>query len=119
MSRDGSFSSRDFTSVEILTKIMGIFSTDLGSIAGFTAIMALVSHGIQRIWGMATALFRQIEGLVTGVISGIEQINGMAGGSAAGFNQSAASVDFMFMKARCPKASSAPCARFPVRSSSS
>lgn len=84
--------------IEVLTKILGIFSTREGSLAGFMAIGALLSHGITKAWGMATALYNEIKGLISNVVAGIEQINATAGGSSAGFAKSAEMVDFLNSK---------------------
>ena len=81
--------------VDLITMIFGALSNPVVNTGVFIAAGALISHGIQKIWGMITAVVGEVRGLLGQVVQGIESVNTLAGGSVSGFNQSAASVEML------------------------
>lgn len=84
--------------VEIINKILGLLSHPIGNLAAFSAVGITLGHGFSKAWTMITTLYGQIRTLISDTIAGIQNINSLAGGGAAGFTQTASSVDFLNAK---------------------
>lgn len=81
--------------VDVISKILGLLSNKWVNTTVFAALGSLVSFGIRRIWGMLNTVFRQVKGLLTDVARGVQTINSLSGGSAQGFQNSAAQVEYL------------------------
>lgn len=81
-----------------ITQVLGLLSDPHINFAAFATIGSLLAHGFRKAWAMITTVFAQIKGLVTEVVTGIESINSLAGGSAPGFAQGASQVEFLNAK---------------------
>lgn len=81
--------------VDVISKILGLLSNKWVNTTVFAALGSLVSFGIRRIWGMLSTVYRQVKGLLTDVARGVQTINSLAGGSAQGFQNSAAQVEYL------------------------
>lgn len=84
--------------LSVINYIMKWMSNPIVNTSAFMLIGSLLGHGLRKAWGMATTLYNEIKNLISGVISGINDINTIAGGSASGFQQSASQVDFLNRK---------------------
>lgn len=84
--------------IEGATKLLEILSNPAVNTVAFAAVGSLLAHGFRKAYGMAQAFSGQVKGLIGEVLSGIESINTLAGGSSVGFNKSADQVDFLNRK---------------------
>lgn len=82
----------------VINEIMKLLSNPVINTASFMLIGSLLGHGFRKAWNMAVTLYNQVKSLIGGVISGIENINSTAEGTALGFQQSASQVDFLNRK---------------------
>lgn len=81
--------------VDVIGRVLGLLSNKWVNTGVFAALGAIVAHGVRKIWGMITSVFSQFKGLLAQTVQGIQQINGISGGSAPGFQQSASSVEML------------------------
>lgn len=84
--------------IEGATKLLEILSNPAVNTVAFAAVGSFLAHGFRKAYGMAQGLYAEIKGLIGEVLSGIESINTLAGGSSVGFNKSADQVDFLNRK---------------------
>lgn len=84
--------------IEGATKLLEFLSNPVVNTAAFATVGSLLAHGFRKAYGMAQAFYGQVKGSIGEVLSGIESINALAGGSSAGFNKSANQVDFLNRK---------------------
>ena len=84
--------------IEGATKLLEFLSNPAINTAAFALVGSLLAHGFRKAYGMAQAFSGQVKGLIGEVLSGIESINTLAGGSSVGFNKSADQVDFLNRK---------------------
>lgn len=84
--------------IEGATKLLEILSNPAVNTVAFAAVGSFLAHGFRKAYGMAQGLYAEIKGLIGDVLSGIESINTLAGGSSVGFNKSADQVDFLNRK---------------------
>lgn len=84
--------------IEGATKLLEILSNPAVNTAAFALVGSLLAHGFRKAYGMAQAFYGQVKGSIGEVLSGIESINALAGGSSVGFNKSADQVDFLNRK---------------------
>lgn len=84
--------------IEGATKLLEFLSNPVVNTAAFATVGSLLAHGFRKAYGMAQAFSGQVKGLIGEVLSGIESINTLAGGSSVGFNKSADQVDFLNRK---------------------
>ena len=84
--------------IEGATKLLEILSNPVVNTAAFALVGSLLAHGFRKAYGMAQAFYGQVKGSIGEVLSGIESINALAGGSSVGFNKSADQVDFLNRK---------------------
>lgn len=84
--------------IEGATKLLEILSNPAVNTAAFALVGSLLAHGFRKAYGMAQAFYGQVKGSIGEVLSGIESINTLAGGSSVGFNKSADQVDFLNRK---------------------
>lgn len=84
--------------VDVINTILKLLSNPYINLGVFATIGAIISHGLQKAWSMATSLWGQIKGLLNDTIAGIENINNLAGGSSTGFAKSASDVEFLNRK---------------------
>lgn len=84
--------------IEGATKLLEFLSNPVVNTAAFALVGSLLAHGFRKAYGMAQSLYGQVKGSIGEVLSGIESINTLAGGSSVGFNKSADQVDFLNRK---------------------
>lgn len=84
--------------IEGATKLLEFLSNPVVNTAAFALVGSLLAHGFRKAYGMAQAFYGQVKGSIGEVLSGIESINALAGGSSVGFNKSADQVDFLNRK---------------------
>lgn len=84
--------------IEGAIKLLEILSNPAVNTAAFALVGSLLAHGFRKAYGMAQAFYGQVKGSIGEVLSGIESINALAGGSSVGFNKSADQVDFLNRK---------------------
>lgn len=84
--------------IEGAIKLLEILSNPAVNTAAFALVGSLLAHGFRKAYGMAQAFYGQVKGSIGEVLSGIESINTLAGGSSVGFNKSADQVDFLNRK---------------------
>lgn len=84
--------------IEGATKLLEFLSNPVVNTAAFALVGSLLAHGFRKAYGMAQAFYGQVKGSIGEVLSGIESINTLAGGSSVGFNKSADQVDFLNRK---------------------
>lgn len=84
--------------IEGATKLLEFLSNPVVNTAAFATVGSLLAHGFRKAYGMAQAFYGQVKGSIGEVLSGIESINTLAGGSSVGFNKSADQVDFLNRK---------------------
>lgn len=84
--------------IEGATKLLEFLSNPAVNTAAFALVGSLLAHGFRKAYGMAQAFYGQVKGSIGEVLSGIESINALAGGSSVGFNKSADQVDFLNRK---------------------
>lgn len=81
--------------VDGITKILGLLSTPVGSIAAFGTVGSIVVRGIRAAWNMISSIYGQFKSMIADARMGIQNINAIAGGSAPGFRQDVAQVEYL------------------------